>query len=76
MQEILRRSLMEMELMHRQEELEQADLEAALAMSLALEDERQRLMHDQQGDKPQAQARVQEADSPKASSRKVPNFPS
>ena len=39
MQEILRRSLLEMEIMHRQEEVEQADLEAAMAMSLAIEGE-------------------------------------
>ena len=47
-QETLRRSLMEMEVMHRQEELEQAELEAAVAMSLALEEERARLAREQQ----------------------------
>lgn len=45
MQDILRQSLMEMELMHRQEELEQAELEQAVAISLALEDERLRLLY-------------------------------
>lgn len=44
LQEILQSSLLEMELLHRREELEQADLEAALAMSLALEEERIRLL--------------------------------
>lgn len=48
LQEILRRSLMEMEVMHRQEELEQADLEAAVAMSLAVEEERVRQVKEQQ----------------------------
>jgi hypothetical protein len=38
---------MEMEVLHRQEELEQADLEAAVAMSLALEEERLRLAREQ-----------------------------
>jgi hypothetical protein len=47
-QETLRRSLMEMEVLHRQEELEQAELEAAVAMSLALEEERARLAREQQ----------------------------
>jgi flagellar biosynthesis GTPase FlhF len=44
-QEILRQSLLEMELMHRREELEQAELEQAVAISLALEEERLRLMY-------------------------------
>jgi hypothetical protein len=44
MQEILGRSLMEMEILNRQAELEQADLEQALALSLALEEERLRLL--------------------------------
>jgi hypothetical protein len=47
LQEILRRSLLEMEVMHRQEELEQADLEAAVAMSLALEEDRMHLLKEQ-----------------------------
>ena len=59
--------MMEMEIMHRQEELEQADLEAALAMSLLLEDEKLRLMREQQTDKPIAV----DIDSPKTASIKV-----
>jgi hypothetical protein len=42
-QELLFQSLMEMELIHRQEELEHADLERALQMSLMVEEER---LHD------------------------------
>lgn len=41
-QDFLFQSLMEMELIHRQEELEHAELERALTMSLALEEERLR----------------------------------
>jgi hypothetical protein len=44
MQEILQSSLMEMELLRHREELEQADLEAALVLSLSLEEERIRLL--------------------------------
>jgi hypothetical protein len=40
MEEILKNSLMEMELMHRREEMEQRELERAVAESLALEEER------------------------------------
>lgn len=40
MQEILKNSLMEMELLHRREEMEQRELERAVAESLALEEER------------------------------------
>jgi hypothetical protein len=40
MQEMLQQSLMEMEFVHRQEELEQIELERALTMSLAIEEER------------------------------------
>lgn len=40
---VLRQSLLDMELVHKQEELEQLELEQALAMSLALEEERLRL---------------------------------
>jgi hypothetical protein len=42
-QELLFQSLMEMELIHRQEELEHAELERALQMSLMVEEER---LHD------------------------------
>lgn len=56
--------------MHRQEELEQADLEAALAMSLAIEDERARL-REPPTEKSQPAAVDADPDSPKASSRKV-----
>ena len=42
MQAILRNSLLEMELLHKQEEMEQLELEQALAMSLAVEEERLR----------------------------------
>lgn len=48
MQEILGRSLMEMEILNRQAELEQADLEQALALSLALEEERLRLQQSEE----------------------------
>lgn len=41
---MLHQSLMEMELMHRQEELEQQELERAMAMSLKVEEERLRLL--------------------------------
>lgn len=40
MQDLLFQSLMEMELMHRQEELEHAELERAILMSLIIEGER------------------------------------
>ncbi len=43
-QELLFASLMEMELLHRQEELEHAELERALLLSLAAEEERLRAM--------------------------------
>jgi hypothetical protein len=39
---MLMQSLMEMELMHRQEELEHLELERAMALSLAVEEERVR----------------------------------
>lgn len=44
MQNILHQSLMEMELLHRQEELEQAELERAVALSLAIEAERLQIL--------------------------------
>lgn len=44
MQELLHNSLMEMELMHKQVELEQAELEKAVAMSLFIEGERLRVL--------------------------------
>ena len=44
-QDILKQSLAEMELLHRKQELEQAELEWAVAISLALEEERLRLMY-------------------------------
>ena len=44
MQNILHQSLMEMELLHRQEELEQAELERAVALSLAVESERLQIL--------------------------------
>ncbi len=44
MQEMLRNSLLEMELLHRREEMEQAELEKAMAESLALEEERISMM--------------------------------
>ncbi len=44
MSDLLFQSLMEMELIHRQEELEYAELERAMIMSLLLEEERLRLM--------------------------------
>jgi hypothetical protein len=40
MNEILQQSLLEMELLHRQHEVDQLELERALAMSLLLEEER------------------------------------
>ena len=40
--DVLQQSLIEMELMHRQEQLEQAQLEQAVALSLAIEEERLR----------------------------------
>jgi hypothetical protein len=43
-QELLFQSLMEMEMIHRQEELEHAELERALLLSLAAEEERLRAM--------------------------------
>jgi hypothetical protein len=44
MQELLHNSLMEMELMHKQVELEQAELEKAVAISLFIEGERLRVL--------------------------------
>jgi hypothetical protein len=44
MQDLLFQSLMEMEFIHRQEELEHAELERALNISLAMEEERLKLM--------------------------------
>eukprot|EP00607_Mallomonas_marina_P000607 CAMPEP_0182428836 /NCGR_PEP_ID=MMETSP1167-20130531/23985_1 /TAXON_ID=2988 /ORGANISM="Mallomonas Sp, Strain CCMP3275" /LENGTH=553 /DNA_ID=CAMNT_0024611981 /DNA_START=86 /DNA_END=1747 /DNA_ORIENTATION=- len=44
MQYILRNSLLDMELLHKQEEMEQLELEQAIAVSLALEEERLRQM--------------------------------
>eukprot|EP01041_Mallomonas_annulata_P002039 gene2039-3963_t len=44
MQAILRNSLLDIEVMHKHEELEQLELEQAIAMSLALEEERLRHM--------------------------------
>lgn len=41
-QDILQQSLLELEIMHRQAELEAAELEAALALSLAIEEDRLR----------------------------------
>ncbi len=46
MQDLLFQSLMEMELIHRQEELEYAELERAMIMSLLLEEERLRCLTD------------------------------
>ena len=40
---MVEQSILEMELIHKQEELEQLELEQALAMSLAIEEERLRL---------------------------------
>jgi hypothetical protein len=44
MQDLLFQSLMEMEFIHRQEELEHAELERALNISLAMEEERLKSM--------------------------------
>lgn len=43
-QDMLMQSLMSMEFIHRQEELEHAELERALMLSLAIEEERLRLL--------------------------------
>lgn len=43
-QRVLKQSLLDMELLHKQEELEQIELEQALAISLAIEEERLRLL--------------------------------
>lgn len=44
MQKVLRNSLMEMQLISKQDEMEQLEMEHALAMSIALEEERLRLL--------------------------------
>lgn len=47
LEQILKDSLLEMEMLHRRQELEQAELAQALSVSFALEQERLRLMFEE-----------------------------
>eukprot|EP00606_Chrysophyceae_sp_TOSAG23-5_P001198 GSChrysophyteH2.ASY1.ANO1.836.1 assembled CDS len=63
MQASLRNSLLEMEMVHRQEELEQAELMKAVALSLAIEEERLNVLAEASDDDEDADADVDESDN-------------
>ena len=63
MQASLRNSLLEMEMVHRQEELEQAELMKAVALSLAIEEERLNALAEASDDDEDADADVDESDN-------------